>query len=162
MQQASLGETFMTVFYYEDIEIGKKHNFGEYEVTKDEVIEFASKWDPQPFHIDEKAAETSIYGGLIASGIHIMAIRTLLLNNRPDRFVILGVMGMDEVRFLHPARVGDRLSVTQEFMEKRESKSKPDRGIVHTRITVTNQNGTPILRHTNVFLIAKRKKATEP
>ena len=69
----------MAILYYEDIEVGKTVNVGEYEITKDEVVEFASKWDPLPFHVDEKAAEASIYGGFIASGSHVIAIRSWLL-----------------------------------------------------------------------------------
>ncbi len=150
----------MAVLYYEDIEVGKTVNVGEYEITKDEVVEFASKWDPLPFHVDEKAAEASIYGGIIASGSHVMAIRSWLLHRLPDLPAILAGLGWDEVRFPNPTRVGDRLSLTIEFLEKRESQTKPDRGIVHSRITVTNQEGTPVFVHKDAFLIAKRKKAT--
>ncbi len=150
----------MAVLYYEEIEVGTTVNVGEYEITKDEVVEFASKWDPQPFHVDEKAAEASIYGGLIASGSHVMAIRTWLLHRLPDFPAILAGLGWDEVRFLNPARVGDQLSLTIEFLDKRESQTRPDRGIVHSRITVINQEGTPVLVHKDAILVAKREKPT--
>ncbi len=146
----------MSVLYYQDIEIGQTVHVGEYEVTKDDVVAFASKWDPQPFHIDEHAAAASIYRGLIASGSHIMAIRTWLLHHMPVPPVILAGLGWDEVRFPNPARVGDRLSLRIEWLEKRESQTRPDRGIVHSRITVTNQDGQPVLVHKDTILVAKR------
>jgi len=155
----SIKATNMTILYYDDIEIGATSSFGDYEITKDEVVEFASRWDPQPFHIDEQVAEASIYGSLTASGSHIMAIRTWLLFHQPGRLAVIGALGWDEVRFPNPARVGDRLSVTMEYLDKKESQSKPDRGIVRARITVTNQKGTTVLEHIDVILVAKRGAA---
>lgn len=149
----------MTIFYYEDIEIGAISRFGSYEITKDELIEFACKWDPQPFHVDEQAAEASIHGSLIASGSHIMAIRTRLLFHYTGRLAALASIGWEEVRFHNPVRIGDQLSVTLEYLDKRESRTKPDRGIVRARIIVTNQKGAPVLEHIDVMLIAKRNEA---
>lgn len=148
----------MAVLYYEDIEVGKAVSVGEYEITKGEVVKFASKWDPQPFHIDEEAAEGSIHGGFIASGSHVMAIRTWLLHRQPDHPAVLAGLGWDEVRFPNPARVGDRLSLTIEYLEKRVSQTRPDSGIVHSRITITNQEGNPVLIHKDAILVAKREK----
>jgi acyl dehydratase len=151
--------------YFEDFEVGTKIAVGEYLVTKQEMVEFAKKWDPQPYHVDEKAGEASAYGGLTASGSHIMAIRTWLLHHGKDsskspqqeeQAAIIGALGWDEVRFQNPVRPGDRLFLTREVLEKRESRSKPDRGVVQQLMTVSNQNGEPVLIHKDSILVAKR------
>ena len=81
----------MEEVYFEDYEVGKKTTVGEYVVKKEEVIEFAKKWDPQPFHMDEQAANGSVYGGLTASGVHIMSIRTWLLHkSHKTKLALLG------------------------------------------------------------------------
>jgi acyl dehydratase len=154
--------------YFEDFEVGTKVTIGEYLITKQEVVEFAKKWDPQPYHVDEKAGEASAYGGLTASGSHIMAIRTWLLHHGKDsskasqpqgRVAIIGALGWDEVRFQNPVRPGDRLFLTREVIEKRESRSKPGRGIVQQLMTVSNQNDECVLIQKDSILVAKRPDA---
>ena len=84
--------------YYEDIEIGEVEEHGEYEVTKEEIKEFARKYDPQPFHVDEDAAKDSIFGGLVASGWHTAAIMMRLgVMNRGEESALLGSSGLDEL-----------------------------------------------------------------
>jgi acyl dehydratase len=153
----------MDTQYFEDFEVGRKVEAGEYAVTPDEVIQYATKWDPQPFHIDENAAKASVYGGLTACGSHIMAIRTLLLHKSHETrtAAIMGTLGWDELRFPNPVRPGDRLSLTRECIEKRESRSRPDRGIVLQLIVVANQTGDPVLVHKDTILVAKRPDPRE-
>ena len=84
----------MEPLFFEDVSVGEIITVGDYELTEKEIISFATKWDPQPYHIDKKAASSSIYGGLTACGIHIMAIRTLLLHQMQPKPVILGSLGL--------------------------------------------------------------------
>ena len=146
----------MKVLYFEDVEIGTKLTCGTYDITKEEVVSFAGQWDPQPYHINEEAAQASIYGGLTASGIHIMAIRTWLLHRIQPKPAILASLGWDELRFPNPARIGDRLHLEVEFVYRRRWPRKTDRGIVKSIIKVINQNNATILVHKDSVLVAKR------
>ena len=145
----------MEVLYFEDVRVGETITVGDYKLTEKEIISFATEWDPQPYHIDKKVASLSIYGGLTACGIHIMAIRTLLLHQMRPKPVILGSLGWDELRFPNPARAGDRLHLTIEFTYKRNWPGKPDRGIVKSLISVFNQEHNAVLIHKDTVLIAK-------
>lgn len=147
----------MSIRHFEDFQAGEKTTVAEqYPVTKEEIIEFGKKWDPQPFHIDEEAAEASGFGGLIAPGCLIVSIAIRLLNQPETRADVLAGLGWDELRFPNPVRPGDRLSLTVECLETRDSDSKPDRGIVRTLITVGNQKGEPVLTFKDNILVAKR------
>lgn len=143
--------------YFEDIEPGEKETVSYYEVTKDDIIEFARKYDPQPVHVDEAAAMASTHGGLISSACHTMALSAVLLNQRQRRVAIIAGSGWDDVRFPNPVRPGDRLIVTVECTEKRESKSKPDRGVVRFRIMMENQFGMPVLTYKTTVITARRQ-----
>lgn len=144
--------------HFEDYVVGGTFTAGEYVVTKEEIIEFATKWDPQPFHVDEEAAGRSAFGGLVACGCHTVSIAIWLLNSETIRPKILAGLGWDELRFPSPVRPGDRLSVTVECLGKRESASKPDCGIVRTRCILSNQNREPVLQFTDAILVAKRNR----
>ena len=154
------------MLFFEDVEIGMKVTLREYVVDENEVIAFATQWDPQPFHVDRREAEASVYKGLTASGCHIMAMRTWLLHHgredvsgtQRDKLAILGALGWDELRFPNPVRPGDRLSLTRECIEKRESRSRPDRGIVQNQMTLQNQNGDVVLIHKDTIMVAKKPR----
>lgn len=146
----------MDILYFEDVVIGAKLTAGTYKISKDEVVAFAGQWDPQPYHINEAAARSSIYGGLTASGIHIMAIRTWLLHRIQPKPAILASLGWDELRFPNPARIGDHLQIEVEFLYKRDWPQKKDRGIVKSIIKVFNQNSMTVLVHKDSVLVAKR------
>jgi acyl dehydratase len=154
------------MFFFEDLEIGRKVTLREYVVDESEVIAFATQWDPQPFHVDKREAEESVYKGLTACGCHIMAIRTWLLHHgqegvsdtQRDKLAIIGALGWDELRFPNPVRPGDRLSLTRECIEKRESRTKPDRGIVQQLMTLRNQNEEVVLVHKDTIMVAKRPR----
>jgi acyl dehydratase len=142
--------------YLEDFVLGEVEKVGEYLLTQEEIIEFGKKWDPQFFHIDPEAAEQSIFSGLIAAGTHLMAITVLQLVTHQPRVSILAGLGWDEVRFLGPARPGDTLTLFRECLEIEPSASKPDRGVVRNRLTLSNQNGDALLRYVDTILVAKR------
>ena len=107
-----------------------KENGGEYIVSKKEVLEFAGKWDPQPYHIDETKAKASIHGGVIASATHTLAISFLLRHQIESDVADVAGLELDEMQFQHPVRPGDRLSITIEYVARRESRNRyqGDRG----------------------------------
>jgi acyl dehydratase len=133
--------------YYDDIKIGSVRTTGSYTVTREEILEFGRKFDPQPFHVDEEAAEKSPFGGLIASGWHTAAIAMrLAVDAFPGAGTgSLGSPGVDEIRWLKPVRPGDTLTAHSQVIEKRPLESRPDRGLVRTRTTVSNQLGEDVM-----------------
>ena len=136
----------MQLLYFEDFQVGQVTDSSEsYRVTEEEIVEFASKWDPQDFHIDRDAAARSIFGGLTASGTHILAIRNWLIHRLASRAHVIAALGLDEVRFHRPVRPGDELRLRSEVIEARVSNSKPDRGLVRAAHTVLNQDDETVL-----------------
>ena len=135
--------------YFEDMVIGTRtHASRTYKVTREEVIEFAMKYDPQPFHLDDDAAKTTFFGRLSASGWHTGAmVMRMMVDTWKDTepSAGLGSPGIDELRWVKPVYPGDELSVEIELIDKRRSKSRPDMGLTKTRQTVTNQNGEVVM-----------------
>jgi acyl dehydratase/catechol 2,3-dioxygenase-like lactoylglutathione lyase family enzyme len=146
----------MTLSYLEDFQVGQQRTVGEYLVSAEEIIDFAAKWDPQPFHTDREAASASVFGGLTACGPHILAIRTWLLFRMPKKAYVLAGLGIDELRFAAPVRPNDRLSLVSECLEVRPSSTRPDRGIVGSLITVNNQDGRAVLTSKDTIMVARR------
>lgn len=143
--------------YWEDFKTGERKNIGSVVVEKDDVIEFASRYDPQPFHVDEEAAKRSIYGGLIASGWHTCAIvMRLMCDSYMLEAASLGSPGMENVRWLRPVRPGDTLTAYRTIEETRVSASRPDRGIVKTIWEVENQKGELVLTMSGVQFFLRR------
>jgi acyl dehydratase len=145
---------------FEDFVPGSVATYGAYPVTREEVIAYASEWDPQPMHLDEEAARETILGGLAASGWHTCA---MLMRMIFDAFLHdssgMGAGGIDEVKWLRPVRVGDTLSVRQTVLDSRVSRSKPDRGFVRFRFEVMNQDGKVVLQQTNSIMFGLRAPA---
>jgi acyl dehydratase len=148
------------MLYFEDIEIGSLRTSGPYLVSRDEIVEFAKKYDPQPRHVDEDAAAHSVAGGLTAAGSHTFAIYTALTRGIQPRMHTLAALGWDEVRLPNPVRPGDQLTLEGTFLEKRESRSNPDRAIVRTQIRLRNQKGETVLQCISNILVAKRPAAS--
>lgn len=146
------------MLYYEDMEIGRHWEFGPYRLTETEIVEFAEKYDPQPMHVDADAAEESPFGGLIASGPHLIAIVSrLLVDHFYSDAANVGGLGMDDLRFRRPGRPGDELSLRQEVADRRPSESHPDRGIVHLDRSLYDQDDRQVLSMTGVSLFDRRK-----
>jgi len=143
--------------YFDDFKLGERHDIpATYEMTEDEIVSFASKWDPQPFHIDREAGAKSIYGTITACGTHIQAVVLFLAARLPEETAVLGALGYDEVRFHKPARLGDTLRLVIECIETKPSSSKPDRGVVKNRHILLNQDDEQVFTQTTTLLI-KRK-----
>lgn len=129
-------------WYFEDFEVGRTIPVGSCTVSEEEIIDFATRFDPQPFHVDRDAAATSIYGGIIASGWHTCAMMMrLMVDGFLSEAASMGSPGVDEIRWIKPVRAGDTLTVTTTPLEARPSGSKPDRGVVVTMWEAKNQHG---------------------
>lgn len=142
--------------YFEDFAVGEAESLGAYHLTRDDIVAFGRRWDPQYFHVDQQAAQASAFSGLIAAGTHLISIAVLQLVTHRPRVSVLAGLGWDEVRFLGPARPGDTLTLFRECIETRPSTSKPDRGIVRNHITLHNQNNRPLLSYVDTILVARR------
>ena len=146
------------MIYFEDLEVGAEQLFGHYDVTREEVLEFARKYDPQPFHLSDEAAAQTHFGRLAASGWHTgaMSMRVLVDSMGDVPQASLGSPGIDELRWLKPVYPGDRLTVSGRILDKTPSRSKPDLGSFRTETIVTNQDGEPVMRYTSIVLIKRR------
>ena len=140
-----MAEDRLNFIPFERFEIGQVQDFGAYEVTKEEIVEFAGKYDPQFFHLDEEAAKESLFGGLCASGWHTCAMTmAMMVENMDKTGRSLGSPGVDALRWLKPVYPGDVLSVRMEVLELTPSKSRPI-GFVKSKVTVLNQDGVPVM-----------------
>ena len=146
------------MIYWEDLEVGAETNFGSYEVTRDEVLEFARKYDPQPFHLSEEEAAKTHFGRLAASGWHTAAMTMAVIARHvvEHRQAGLGSPGIDELRWTKPVYPGDTLHVRGTIIEKRPSRSRPEMGSFRTRTIVTNQDGVAVMSFTSIVLIRRR------
>ncbi|MGV3512095.1 MAG: MaoC family dehydratase [Novosphingobium sp.] len=146
------------MMYFEDIEIGTIRRFGHYSVSREEVIEFASKYDPQPFHLSDEAAALTHFGRLSASGWHTCAMTMAMLveNLKETKQAGLGSPGLDEIRWLKPVYPGDTLSVETEIVDKKRSSSRPEMGSFRSNIRVFNQDGVMVVTMKSIGLIRVR------
>ena len=128
--------------YFEAFTPGTVFEAGSFTISEAEIIAFARLYDPQRFHTDPQAAKSTAYGGLIASGWHTVALTMrLLIDGVFGETTGLGSPGVDELRWLVPVRPGDTLSVRLTVLEARQSRSKPDRGLVRFKVEAENQDG---------------------
>lgn len=148
-------------YYWEDFYPGRVFEAGGISLSEDEIIEFATKYDPQPFHTDRKKAEQSVFGGLIASGWQTAGICMRLLC---DLYLLdsasLGSPGVDDVRWVKPVRPGDTLRLKSTVLETRASASRPDMGTVRSRSEVYNQHGELVMHMSGVGMFRKRNIET--
>ncbi|MBN9429167.1 MAG: MaoC family dehydratase [Burkholderiales bacterium] len=148
--------------YFEDYRVGEVAEFGDYLVTEQEIIEFAKRYDPQPFHLDAETARHSIYGGLISSGwLTGSILMRLLVDHYISPLASMGSPGIDELRWIKPVRPGDRLRARVCVIEARRSQSKPDRGIVRVRQEVINQEGDTVMSVTSMGMYKCRSSSSE-
>lgn len=144
-------------YFYDDFEVGQSFRSGGATISEAQILDFAFRYDPQPFHIDKVAAEDSIFGGLIASGMQTMAVSfRLWYDSGIMKTASLGSPGIDELRWTAPVRAGDTLHVIVEVLEKTPSRSKPDRGVVLMKYQVYNQHDTAVMSYVSKQLIAKQ------
>ena len=152
----------MDKVYWEDLVPGTVRQLGTVTPTREEILAFAQKFDPQPFHLSEEGGKASLFGGLCASGWHTcsmamgLMVRNFLLNSSS-----LGSPGMESVTWLKPVHPGDTLRLEHEILESRPSKSKPDVGITRTVWRMYNQHGEQVLNMQGASMFRRRHPATD-
>lgn len=146
--------------YAEDLEVGQTIELGSWSPTEDEIISFAEQWDPQSHHIDRETATAGYFGGIIASGIHSMAImQRLLVDGFLTRVVVVAGRGIDHLSFTAPVRPGDVLTGAVEVLAVEPG--RPGRADVTTRLTLTNHHHEVALAMTAVSVIARRDQGSD-
>jgi acyl dehydratase len=143
--------------WFDDLKLGMRFKSGEKLVTREDIIRFASEFDPQPYHVDEAAAEHTAFKGLAASGWHTAAIAMrLAVEVRPfGPHPLLGI-GVDELRWLAPVRPGDVLHIEGEVVELTPSKTRPQ-GVARIKWTAINQRGEPVYTFTPIGVVPRRQ-----
>ena len=152
----------MSVRYLEDFAVGQTFGSGRLTVDAAQIKAFAAAFDPQPFHLDEEAARRTFFKGLAASGWHTAALtmRLLVESELKPAGGVIGA-GFDEFRWPLPVRPGDELHVESEILEVRQSKSRPDQGLMKVRTTTLNQRGEAVQIHVGNLLVPRRPAAQE-
>jgi acyl dehydratase len=147
---------------FEDFTPGHFGTFGPLHVSREDILAFAEEFDPQPMHVDEEAAKSSMLQGLAGSGWHLCS---LMMRMMCDGFLLrtasLGSPGIEEVRWLAPLRAGDDLTLDIEILSSRVSASKPDRGLVLMANRVRNADGVPLLASRFTMIIQRRDAMME-
>ena len=138
------------IVYFEDLAEGDGFDFGPVMITREEVIDFAAEFDPQPFHLSDEEAARAHFGTIPASGWHTTALFMKMfvaeMQRNPGRQAAsLGALGVDELRWLKPVRPGDTLRGTSEVIDKKASAKRPEMGIVRSKVTIFNQHDEPVM-----------------
>jgi acyl dehydratase len=150
------------VRYYEDFVPGETATSqGSYVVTEAEIREVGERWDPQPFHVDPLAAARSAFGGLVASSVHLFAIRVALgTGSTEEPTAAVSALGFDKLRLHAPVRPGDELRVRSTTIDRRVSSSRPGLGIVRSRSELVNQRDEVVWSDESAFLVERRTPTT--
>jgi len=148
-------------YYWEDLQPGVIRELGQISPSAEDIKDFAAKFDPQPFHLDDEAARNSIFGGLCASGWHTcsMAMR-LMVDNFLSQAASQGSPGLETVKWLKPVFPGDTLKLQHSIMESRPLASRPDVGLVRTAWDMFNQHGDKVLHMEGYGMFRRRHPAT--
>ncbi len=150
-------------YYWEDFQVGETHALGEVTVDREEVLAFARRYDPQPFHLDEEAGRQSHFGGLVASGWHTASmVMRLMVDSYLSQSASLGSPGVDNLRWLRPVRPGDRLRATRTTLEARASASRPGMGLVKSRWEVFNQEDERVMTMEGMGMFGRRPTGGAP
>ncbi|MFC7157031.1 MaoC family dehydratase [Halomarina halobia] len=148
-------------YYFEDLEVGDTFTAGSYTVTKAEIIEFAEQFDPQPFHVDEEAARESLFGELVASGLHTLCISVRLFVTEfvrgEEGIANMGGLGMDDLQWHRPVTPGDTLSLRIEVLETSPSTSHSGRGYVDFERVIHTDDGERVLSLLSHNIVERRQ-----
>jgi acyl dehydratase len=143
--------------YFDDFPVGWTHETGAHLMTEAEIMDYARRWDPQPFHIDPEAARETIYGGIIASGWHTLAVAfRLWYDTELWAEASMGSPGMDTVRWVKPVRPGDAIRVRITVTASAASRSRPDRGRMTARSEILNQADETVAEYSGVHILKRR------
>ena len=153
----------MKLKFAEDYKVGDSFELGQFEVTREEVVQFAQKYDPFPFHVDDEAAKATVFGGIISSGWLTALVWLRLMHSQFLCYeTVLGSPGHEEMVWPTPVRPGDRLSGTVEIKESRVSKSKPELGFVRYTAKLTNQENEAVFITTSTLMVKSRFAISAP
>ena len=144
------------MIFYEHMTPGEGQVGPSVTVDRNELVSFARDWDPMPFHVDE-AAGIAAFGSLTAPGLYVLALKQRLIHALREPHAVIASLGYDEVRFFAPVRPGDSLTLRVEWVSRRPSNSKPDRGVVCVRFSLVNKDGATVMSHLDTVL-ARRKR----
>lgn len=146
-----------SIRYFEDYTVGDIFEFGDRLVTADEIVAFATEYDPQPFHLDDAAGQQTHFGGLVASGWQTAGfMMRMLVDNILSPETSLGSPGLDQLRWLRPVRPGDRLRVRATILEAKRSRSRPEMGTFRQLTEVLNQKDEVVMTVTSVGMVRVR------
>ncbi|MBX3550460.1 MAG: MaoC family dehydratase [Xanthobacteraceae bacterium] len=156
--------------YFEDMKVGDVREFGSYAFTAENIIHFAKRYDPQPFHLSEEAGKKSLFGGLCASGWHTGAacMRKIVDFNKAQYEAALArgekpvpsgpSPGFKNLKWLKPVYAGDTVTYTSEIVDLRESATRPEWGIMFAKIVGTNQKGERVYEFDSSAFIPRKPK----
>ena len=141
---------------FEDFPVGRLGTYGPHHVTRDEILAFAAEFDPQPMHLDEEAAKTTMLNGLSGSGWHLCSLMMrMMFDGFIGRAASLGSPGVNEVKWLAPLRPGDDLTLEVDVTEARVSNSRPENGIVTFRAVARNARGEALCEMVSPIIIRR-------
>jgi|TARA_B100000315_G_C14579027_1_gene589470 acyl dehydratase len=144
------------VLFFDQILVGYRSTVGAWQLSAEEVTDFARTWDPHPFHVDGEAARESVFGELVASSLHLFAICTRLFFDHEDQIQVMAMLGKDKIRLHQPARATDRLIYTTECIEQRPSQTKTDRGVIVLSDQLGRDSGEPVMTQEVTLLVARQ------
>jgi acyl dehydratase len=148
---------------FEDLKLGDVMEFGPLAITAADIKSFASRFDPQPMHLDDAAVQNTIVGGLFASGLHMVCIHMRLFADGVLRdSTSMGSPGVEEIRYLAPLRAGDSLTLRVEIVGARPSRSRSEMGLVNFRSRMVNGDGKALLEMSATLMFARRAGGSEP
>jgi acyl dehydratase len=147
------------VLFFEQIPVGYRSTVGTWQLSEEEVTDFARTWDPHPFHVDGEAARGSVFGELVASSLHLFAICTRLFFDHEDQIRVMAMLGKDKIRLHQPARATDLLIYTTECIEQRPSQTKPDRGVIVLSDQLERESGEFVMTQEVTLLVARQLSA---
>jgi len=145
------------MIHYEDMPQGDHVLLGPVTVSADEIVAFAQRYDPQPFHLSDAGAKDTYFGSLAASGWHTAALTMkLMMTGRDQPLAILGSPGFDNLRWQRPVYPGDELRASVTVTDRRVSKSRPEMGLVYLAVETLNENDVAVMRFDSVAMMARR------
>ncbi len=144
------------MLFFDQILVGYRSTVGAWQLSAEEVTDFARTWDPHPFHVDGEAARESVFGELVASSLHLFAICTRLFFDHEDQIQVMAMLGKDKIRLHQPARATDRLIYTTECIEQRPSQTKTDRGVIVLSDQLGRDSGEPVMTQEVTLLVARQ------
>ncbi|MCR9094754.1 MAG: MaoC/PaaZ C-terminal domain-containing protein [bacterium] len=149
-------ESHEPTIFFEDIEVDSELRSGWFDVEREEVIAFAARWDPYPHHLDDEAAAASVFGRIAACASHIFSISTRLTHDLPGTIAMAAGLGGDGFDLVAPVYAGSRVRLTRRYVAARESKSRPDVGIVTLEDSLVNEDGQLVFRTSGSMFVSKR------